>query len=199
MPARALRAELRLALSLWALPGPVRRFYCRARRRALRASDAFSLDSAARPRELAALLRLAHGHETVVELGTGTAWTAIALALDDDRRTVISYDPHVRPQRDAYLQLAGGRAGERIDLREETDSAGPHPDDAPVEVLFIDSSHECQPTVAAFGAWREALAARAVVVFHDYGHPSYPGVREAVEHLGLIGEELGGAFVWRAP
>ena len=50
----------------------------------------------------------------------------------------------------------------------------------------------------AFAAWRGALAPGAIVVFHDYGHPAYPGVREAVNELGLRGSERGGVFVWRA-
>jgi hypothetical protein len=63
--------------------------------------------------------------------------------------------------------------------------------------LFIDSEHEREPVLAAFAAWRDALAPGAVVVFHDYGHPQYPGVREAVRELGLQGSERGGLFVWR--
>jgi predicted O-methyltransferase YrrM len=195
----ALRARLRLLRSLRLLPWRVALFYWRARRAAQRSSDAFSLASAARPDELAELLTLADGRRAVVELGTGTAWSAIALALDDDARRVISYDPSVRVERDAYLQLAGRRASERIELRAEPDSRGPHTGDPPVELLFIDSEHECRPVLDAFAAWRDALAPRAAVVFHDYGHPDYPGVREAVVELGLDGREVGGLFVWRRP
>jgi len=61
------------------------------------------------------------------------------------------------------------------------------------------SSHDRDSVAAAFAAWRNALAPRAVVAFHDYGHPDYPGVREAVRQLELSGEERGGLFVWRAP
>jgi hypothetical protein len=38
-----------------------------------------------------------------------------------------------------------------------------------------------------------------VIAFHDFDHPDYPGVREAVEELGLTGEVRGGVFVWRKP
>src|SRR5664279_2246406 len=143
-----MRANVRLLLSLRVLPWRVARFYWRARRHALRSADHFSLASAARPGELAELLTLAEGREAVVELGTGTAWSAIALALDDRTRQIVSYDPSV---------------------------------------------------LAAFRTWREALAPDAVAVFHDYTHPDYPGVREAVIELGLAGEEIGGVFVWRRP
>ena len=196
---RVSRAQLRLLLSLRALPWRVARFHWRARRHAARSRDRFSLASAARPDELAALLALAGGRRVVVELGTGTAWSAIALALDDPTRRIVSYDPTVRSERMAYLKLAGARARERIELRAEPDTRGPHVGDAPAQLLFIDSEHERDPVLAAFAAWRGALAPGAVVVFHDYGHPAYPGVREAVQQLGLSGSERGGVFVWRAP
>jgi predicted O-methyltransferase YrrM len=194
-----MRARLRFALSLRLLNPRVARFYWRAHRCARRIGDRFSLASAARPAELAELLALAHDRRAVVELGTGTAWSAIALALDDPVRRVISYDPCVRPEREAYLDLAGRGVCERIELREEPDSAGPRAGDPPVEMLFIDSQHEREPVVSAFRAWRDALAPNAVVVFHDYGHPDYPGVAQGVADLELRGTERGGLFVWGAP
>jgi predicted O-methyltransferase YrrM len=195
----AIRAELRLALSLRALPAGVASFWWRARRHARRTEDRFSLDSAARPAELAELLASARNRTSVVELGTGTAWSAIALALEDSARRVISYDSYLRHEREAYLDLAGRGVRARIDLRDEPDSAGPQPADPPVQLLFIDSSHERDAVLTAFRAWQGALAPDAMVVFHDYRHPDYPGVREAVTELGLSGQERGGSFVWRAP
>jgi predicted O-methyltransferase YrrM len=186
-------------LSLRVLPLPVARFFWRARRHARRSGDDFSLLSPARPAELAELLALAHGRSAVVELGTGTAWSAIALALGDPARRIISCDPIVRVEREAYLQLAGAAVRARIELRAEPDDVGPRLGDPPVQLLFIDSSHERQPTAAAFRAWRGALALDAIVVFHDHGNPDYPGVREAVEDLELAGETRGSMFVWRVP
>jgi predicted O-methyltransferase YrrM len=196
---RVVRQQIRIALSLRVLPGPVAHFFWRAYRHARRTGDRFSLASAARPAELAKLLALARGHDMVVELGTGTAWTAIALALDEGTRQVLTYDPCVRREREAYLDLAGPSVRARVDLREEPDSSGPRSADLPVPMLFIDSSHEREAVMAAFHAWRDALEARAVVAFHDYDHPDHPGVREAIASLQLLGQKCGGLFVWRAP
>jgi predicted O-methyltransferase YrrM len=195
---KAIRGEWRLLISLRALPAPVARFWWRARRQARRADDRFSLSSAARPAELAELLACARTRTAVVELGTGTAWSTIALALDDRSRRVLSLDPCVRAEREAYLGLAGRGVRERIDLREAPDSDGPRPGDHPAQLVFIDSSHDTRSVVAAFKAWRDALTPDGVVVFHDYDHPDYPGVREAVLELQLSGEVAGGLFVWRA-
>lgn len=195
----AARQRIRVALSLRVLPRSVAWFLWRAYRHADRSGDQFSLASAARPAELVELLALARERNSVVELGTGTAWSAIALALDHPARHVITYDPHVRSEREAYLDLAGHGVRARIDLRAEPDCNGPRNGEPPVGVLFIDSLHERDAVTAAFAAWRDALEPGAVVVFHDYGHPDYPGVREAIVDLGLIGYETGGLFVWRAP
>jgi predicted O-methyltransferase YrrM len=196
---RTGRQRVRVLMSLRALPSPVARFFWRAHRHAGRAGDSFSLSSAARPAELAELLALARGRSSVVELGTGTAWTAIALAIDDPGRRVITCDPCARQEREAYLTLAGPSVRRRIELRQEPDTHGPRQDDAPVGMLFVDSLHEREAVTAAFHAWRAALEPGAVVAFHDYGHPDYPGVRESITDLGLAGEESGGLFVWRAP
>jgi predicted O-methyltransferase YrrM len=197
--AAVIRREARLLLSLRVLPIRVALFFWRAWRHAGRTGDRFSLLSPARPAELAELLALARGRAALVELGTGTAWTAIALALAEPACRVISCDPCVRVEREAYLHLAGPAARGRIELREEGDGAGPRDGDPPVELLFIDSSHEREATVAAFRTWREALAPGAIVVFHDHGNPEYPGVREAVDDLQLSGRAKRGLYVWRAP
>jgi SAM-dependent methyltransferase len=184
--------------SLRPLPPRVARFYLRARRVARRSGDRFSLDSATRPGELAELLRLARGHRLVVEIGTGTGWTAIALAIADPGRRVWSYDPVVRPETDRYLALTGSNVRERIDLRavagESAEWSGPL-----VDMVFIDSSHERDETIATFGAWRRRLAPGGIAAFHDYGEPDFPGVADAIEELGLPGEQRGRCFVWRSP
>jgi predicted O-methyltransferase YrrM len=193
---RRLGALIRQALALPRLPGPVRRFYLRGLRLARRTGDRYTLDVACRPRELAALLRSAQGHRRVVELGTATGWTAIALALSDPAREVTTYDPVRRDERERYLALVPEDARRRItfvqrpgeDLRDERE----------VDLLFVDSSHQREETVRSFRRWRERLSPDATVAFHDFGDPAYPGVDEAIRELGLRGRARGRLFVWRA-
>src|SRR6266576_878750 len=100
--------ELRELLSEWRwLPLSVVWFRARAQREAEQADDKFTLGSVTRADELGRLIELARGRSFVVELGTGTAWTASALALADLERRVITYDPTVWEGRDRYLALAG--------------------------------------------------------------------------------------------
>ena len=185
-PARRARALLGQAGSLVRLPPPVAWFYLRALAAAYRHRDRWSLDVVTRPRELAAILAVARGRTDAVEIGTGTAWTAIALALADPRRTVLSLDPVVRPQREAYLRLVAPGVRARITLQRRPGD-DPPPGPAGVDFLFVDGAHDEESTVAAYRAWEDRLAPGACVAFHDYGDPAYPGVSSAVARLGLTG------------
>jgi predicted O-methyltransferase YrrM len=190
------RDEIRFAVdALRRLPLPVARFVIRARSLARRDGDVFSLDSALRPAKLAVLLEAATGRRTVVELGTGTAWATIALAIADPERTIESWDPVVREQRERYLDLAGPGVRPRIAFVEGLGEDGPGAV-AGVDLLFIDSSHEREPTLAEVATWRPVLAPGALVVFDDYGHPDYPGVADAVAELGAVGEARASLYLW---
>lgn len=53
----------------------------------------------------------------------------------------------------------------------------------PIGLLFIDGSHVYRAVKADYVAWRRHLAAKAVVVFHDYCEDKNPGVRKFVDQL----------------
>jgi predicted O-methyltransferase YrrM len=197
---RATRTTIRELLRLRVLPPHVARFQWRARRRARELGDEFALESSTRPADLARLLKIAAGRDRVVELGTANGWTAIALALGAPGRHVLTLDPFDRPERAAYLELVPARVRGRIRFIAEPGCAGPGVDPAGdftngIELLYIDSSHERVETVAEVRAWEQALAPGALIVFDDYGHPSYPGVRAAVQELGLVGHLDGTLYV----
>ena len=191
---RKLRREFVFLLALRVLPRRVAWFQWRARRLAARVGDEFSLASATRPRKLALLLQVARGRRRVVELGTGTAWTAISLLLSDRQRLMATYDPVDRPERGLYLKLVEPRVRGRLAFVQASGDGGPQ-DDRSVDLLFIDSSHDREDTIRELEAWRPVLGDGALVVFDDIDHPKYPGVREAVRELGLEGEERQGLFV----
>ena len=194
--ARALRRELRFVLQLRVLPPRVALFQWRARRLASKIDDTFGPVSATRPPKLAALLSLAKDRHYVAELGTATGWTAISLLIADPRREVVSYDPFERREPHLYLELVDPSVRNRLTLVLGRGDEGPQID-RPVELLYIDSAHERADTIRELEAWRPVLREGAVVVLDDFTHPEFPGVREAVEQLGLTGEHREGLFVHR--
>jgi predicted O-methyltransferase YrrM len=197
--ASALYDAIERRRQLAGLPPAVALFFARARRTAARRGDLWSLTSATGPRSLAHVLREAHGHRRMVEIGTGTAWTAIACALADPGRRVLSYDPVVRPERAWYLALAGRAGRDRVDLVTAPGERGPRPGGGRVGFVFVDGSHERDRTIATFEAWRSAVEPGGAIAFHDWRNESYPGVTEAIAALGLRGQGHGDVFVWRAP
>ena len=174
-------------------------FTWRALRVARRTNDAFSLISVTRPRDVENILRLARGRDRVVELGTGTGWTTIALALDNPRRHVLSFDVQKRSV-DRYARLVSEDVQRRITFVVAPGSAGSRSGMQRhdlVDFLYVDSSHERDETIAEWRVWQPQLAPDAVVVFDDYESRDYPGVREAIEVLGLQGEPHGKLYVYR--
>ena len=190
------RSLARLLASTRALPPRAALFQARAMLRAARLRDDFALDSSTRPRDVAELLNLARGRRSVVELGTATGWTAGALLLADPARRLMSFDPVEREHREAYLALLPGSARERLEL---VRAPGHEARGDGVELVFVDSSHDRDATVAEFRAWQPRLAPGGMVVLHDYGNPAYPGVAEAVTEMGLAGRPQAGLWIWRAP
>jgi predicted O-methyltransferase YrrM len=164
--------------------------------RAARLGDEWALQSSTRPADVAELLRLARGRRRAVELGTATGWTSGALLLAEPQRRLTSFDPIAREHRDAYLRLLPRSARERLEL---VRAPGHEARGDGVELLFVDSSHDREATVAEVTAWRPRLAPGALVVLHDYANPAYPGVAQAVAELGLAGREHAGLWLWEAP
>jgi predicted O-methyltransferase YrrM len=156
--------------------------------------DRFSLISATRPYDLAVLLTLARNRRRVVELGTGTGWTALALALDDPLREIVTYDPIERPERQLYLDLTKPGVRGRVTFVDAAGNRGPSTSDS-VDLLYIDSAHDRRETIEELRAWNRVLAPGALVVFDDFTHPDFPGVREAVRELELPGTRRGTLFV----
>ncbi len=199
-PRTAVRAYRRHR-DLRVLPLGVAAFLLRARRLADRRDEGWARFSSLQPDSLAALLDLAGDARTVVELGTAMGWTTGALALGRADRMVSSYDPVQYAGRAAYLDLLGTVTRRRIELLAAPGSAGPRPGAPPVDLLFVDSSHQRAETVAEFAAWRPAIRpGGGIVAFHDYVNPEFPGVREAIHaDLGLDGDQVADMFVWRRP
>jgi hypothetical protein len=54
-----------------------------------------------------------------------------------------------------------------------------------------------EETLRDVRAWQPFLVEGALLVFDDFTHPEYPGVREAVAQLWLDGEHHGTLFVHR--
>jgi predicted O-methyltransferase YrrM len=144
--------------------------------------------------QLKLLLAVTEGRQRIVEIGTGWGWTAATLVLAHPNCSVETYDPVVPPLRSAYLDLLPEEAHARIELVQARGEDATLPD-RPVDALFVDDAHQSGEIVATVSRWLPALATDAVVVFDDFSEKYYPGVRVAIEELGLSGYPHGRFFV----
>jgi predicted O-methyltransferase YrrM len=180
------------------LPPAVAWYLLRARLLAERRDEDWARFSSLPAASLARLLDLAGGARNVVELGTAMGWTTGALVLARPDRTVTSYDVVRYDGRAHYLGLLAESARARIELVTAPGASGPPGGARPVDLVFVDASHDRVQTAAEFSAWRPAVAPGGLVAFHDYRNPDFPGVAEAIDDdLGLAGEVVGDMFVWR--
>ena len=182
-------------LALRLLPRRPATFYVRACVQAFRLDDRWSFWATLPPRELAALVELGRGRKSVVELGTGTGWTAFVLALAEPGRVVRTYDTEVKTLRAAYVALADADARKRVHFVEGRGEEAEPPSE-PVDLLYVDSNHEREIVRRSFEHWHDHLACGGHVAFDDYVNDRFPGVRQAVSELGLEGRIVGRVFIW---
>lgn len=150
------------------------------------------------PRRLATLLALAGDGRHAVELGTAQGWTAISLALAHPGREVVSYDPYQRAETQRYLQLVPDAVRRRVTFVAAAAASGPRTG-RPVDLLYLDTTHEREATIREYQTWRPVLRPGGWLVLDDYGHPDFPGVAQAADELGLRGEARDGFFLHRVP
>jgi hypothetical protein len=142
-----------------------------------------------------ATLACATPHPRVVEIGSykGRSTIAIALALrDHGGGLVVSIDPHTPTGKESYVREHGvadtfddylanlRRAGiERFVRPERATSATARPgyDGAPIDLLFVDGSHDEDDVLYDIDAWQPLLADRAILAFND---PYAVGVNRAL-------------------
>ena len=141
----------------------------------------------------------------VVEIGSykGRSTIAIALALrDHGGGLVVSIDPHTPTGKESYVIEHGvadtfddylanvRRAGvERYVRPERATSATARPayDGVPIDILFVDGSHDEDDVLYDIDAWFPGLADRAIVAFND---PYAEGVNRALR-ARLFAPKLG--------
>lgn len=153
---RVFGRDLRFLLSLRDLPWRVAVFQWRAWRLGARLGDEFGRGSSTRPEKLATVLKLAGDGRYVVELGTAQAWTAISLALACPDRQVVTYDPFERLEPHKYMGLVPEHVRRRVNVLIASGQDGP-PTDQPVDLLYIDSTHERADTIRELEVWRPVL------------------------------------------
>ena len=133
----------------------------------------------------------------IVEVGCWKGRSTAALALGSEGKRLVTID-HFRGDDPEHFadpdlpklrlklidNLARCGMGDRVDVIEGESvevAAGWH---EPIDLLFLDGSHDYDSVRADVAAWWPHV--RGAMVFHDYC-PEWPGVVKAVDEAGLGG------------
>lgn len=131
----------------------------------------------------------------LVEVGSykGRSTVALAMALfERNAGSLIAIDPHAPTGKASYTIEHGdadtyaeyeanlvraGVAGFVTTLRTTSSQARTTYDMRPIDMLFVDGSHDYEDVLADIDAWAPLLSSNAVVAFND---PYVPGVNRAI-------------------
>jgi Methyltransferase domain len=133
---------------------------------------------------------------SVVEVGCLRGRSAFALITACDG-PVYCIDPW--PEHYESFMSACGHFPNLVAIRASSPEAA---EQVPqVDMVFLDGDHEYAAVVADIEAWLPKT--RRLLCGHDYGHPDYPGVAEAVDAIFADAMELAGpghlASIWTVP
>ena len=138
----------------------------------------------------------------VVEIGSykGRSTIAIASALaESGRGSLVSIDPHKPTGKASYAREHGeldtlaefqqnvaraGVAAYVTSIQATSREARSTYDGRPIDMLFVDGSHDYEDVLADIDAWAPLLAAGAIAAFND---PYGPGVNRALRERVLWG------------
>lgn len=70
---------------------------------------------------------------------------------------------------------------------------------ATFDIIFIDADHSFDAVVDDINCWRTRLNPGGLLCGHDLDHPHFPGVRAALEHLGIPFKRGPGSLWYKEP
>jgi len=160
----------------------------------------------ATPDEIGLMLaQLAHfvpAHQAIVEIGVFKGRTALLMAAGAARAHhggahiwAIDawdlpgnvYDPpftEARTRKTAMQNIRSSAYADRITvIHNFSINVADNWSGAPVGLLFVDGDHTKEGARRDIEAWLPYLLPGSIIAIDDYGHPDWPGVREAVDEL----------------
>jgi SAM-dependent methyltransferase len=134
------------------------------------------------------LVRLTKGR-VVLEIGSAFGYSAIAMARGG-ANYVLSVDPHIMSQSSLAEMHANVKAygvGDRVGIvvaRSREIMSTLVACNARVDAVFVDGDHSASAVRADTACARVLLAHDGILICHDYGYGSWPGVKVALDELG---------------
>jgi len=119
----------------------------------------------------------------IVNIGAcfGTSTLAMLEARPD--AFIFSIDINVCPREPEHLELAGVETRRVVRCLGKSQEIGRHWPAGSADLVFVDGGHAYQDVREDIAAWTHVVKPGGLLVFHDYGTPSLPGVARAVDEV----------------
>jgi hypothetical protein len=112
--------------------------------------------------------------------------------LQETSTDSFSYDSKVYDQNDydnlyIFAKERLDKHGERVELvRESSNIAKDRFSEESIDIVFIDAEHTYDGVKQDIKIWEEKVRKGGVISGHDYDHPNFPGVKNAVDEWCAI-------------
>jgi predicted O-methyltransferase YrrM len=114
-----------------------------------------------------------------VNVGAGHGTSSLAMAEACPEAEIYSNTGFLKCERDTF-KMAGIKTPHQI----HSNSHDPGLEfEHEADLIFIDADHREEELRADILKWLQHIRNDGIMVFHDYDHPNYPGVKTAVDEL----------------
>jgi hypothetical protein len=96
--------------------------------------------------------------------------------------------------RQQFVKRTRRFANRLIPVEADTQAAADMLSPLTFDFVFIDADHSYEAVAADIDAWRSKVRPGGLLCGHDYGHPRFPGVKQAVDERFTV--ETGDDHVW---
>lgn len=134
------------------------------------------------------------------EIGVGSAKLSRRLLERWDPLSLIAVDAAFRDDRIEKARELAALYGDRYKLLEMTSvEAARLVGQRSLDFVFIDAGHSYRAVHDDIRAWREKVRPDGWLLGHDYGHPKFRGVAQAVDEWFGRRVQLIGHTIWAVP
>lgn len=116
----------------------------------------------------------------IVNIGACFGTSSLAFVEQHLDPMVFSIDVQECPQEAANLAKAGISPGRVMRILGRSQDIGRFWP-CRLDLVFVDGAHDFKSVADDIGTWRDKLRKHGIIAFHDYGAPSLPDVKRAVD------------------
>lgn len=132
---------------------------------------------------MGSLAKMLPANPVVVNIGAGFGTSALAFLEARPDAFIFSVDVQVCPKEREHLNQAGVDTWRVVRCLGRSQNIGRYWPDHSADLVLVDGGHAYLDVIKDYDAWVKVVKPGGIVVFHDYGTPSLPGVARAVDEI----------------